>query len=229
MYNLWTGTTGTGKTAQAVEKLKPLIERDNLRVWSNVKLRPNRKDARIKYYEELEDIADECRGTKEDPVILFIDEQSTPLDPYDWERTPKKVKKLFQQHRKRHISIFATAQHSSLVAKSARIVVDNWVDCEILTPTEGKFGTRGIGYYLPLLIFSYQYMNRRDLLKEEPEKRQNLLDWLGSLRIVLKSKFKNKQGDAYYDTDAEVDVPEKLSIQKNFKRCEGCGHETLMR
>jgi len=64
--------------------------------------------------------------------VLVMDEIGQVLEPRAWEQESGNIRRFFQLHRHHHVDIYGTTQDISLVAKSAWIVVDEWIMCHNL-------------------------------------------------------------------------------------------------
>lgn len=64
--------------------------------------------------------------------VLVMDEIGQVMEPRAWEQESGNVRRFFQLHRHHHVDIYGTTQDISLVAKSAWIVVDEWILCHKL-------------------------------------------------------------------------------------------------
>ena len=64
--------------------------------------------------------------------MVAFDEIGQVMDPRSWEQESSSLRRFFQLHRHHHLDIFGTTQDISLVAKSALIVVDQWILCQKL-------------------------------------------------------------------------------------------------
>jgi predicted SnoaL-like aldol condensation-catalyzing enzyme len=188
MFNLFTGLPGSGKSLIQTLAVYPFLIK-GYQVYSDYWI--NFKGDNLHFFSEIEEVVD-----KRNCVIVF-DEISALLEPRNWEQESDEVRKFFSQHRKRHVTLFATTQHASLVAKSARIIVDYWAQMTNYTPTEGIKGKKGIGSKLPFLIFREQPIPRNQINSEEPETKSGFMDFFTELRIVLKKDILRKDLDKF--------------------------------
>jgi len=74
--------------------------------------------------DEFEDLAPTLRN-----CVLIMDEIGQVMEPRAWEQESGNIRRFFQLHRHHHVDIYGTTQDLSLVAKSAWIVVDEWILC----------------------------------------------------------------------------------------------------
>jgi hypothetical protein len=188
MFNLFTGLPGSGKSLIQTLCVYPFLIK-GYQVYSDYWI--NFKGENLHFFSDIEEVVD-----KRNCVIVF-DEISALLEPRNWEQESDEVRKFFSQHRKRHISIFATTQHASLVAKSARIIVDYWAQMTNYTPTEGIKGKKGIGSKLPFLVLREQAIARDQINAEEPQTSSSFLDFFSELRIVFKADILRRDLDKF--------------------------------
>lgn len=74
--------------------------------------------------DEFEELVPKLRN-----CVLVMDEIGQVLEPRAWEQESGNIRRFFQLHRHHHVDIYGTTQDISLVAKSAWIVVDEWIMC----------------------------------------------------------------------------------------------------
>lgn len=91
--------------------------------------------------------------------VLFLDEIQRILEPREWDSENGDIRALFQLHRHRHLSIVGTTQDPSLIAKSALIVVDNFIYTEKIS--HSLFSR--LFYGSSSLPLQYHYLNRNQL------------------------------------------------------------------
>jgi len=77
--------------------------------------------------DEFEDLAPKLQN-----CVLVMDEIGQVMEPRAWEQESGNIRRFFQLHRHHHVDIYGTTQDISLVAKSAWIVVDEWILCHNL-------------------------------------------------------------------------------------------------
>ena len=200
-FKLITGLPGSGKSLMMATFVYPYLIA-GYQVYSNLWLNWKNFDVlgewdseknNLHYYQEIEDIVD-VRN-----CIVICDEIAEPLDPRNWENESGAIRRFFQQHRHHHVDVYGTTQNITLVAKSARIVIDEWTDCfRILRIIPG------------VIIFRERSIDRTQMLKEEPEPKDNgFFSWLSELRFFLKSKLLFTKWNKY-----------KLELEHKF--CEKC-------
>ncbi len=217
-FKLITGLPGSGKSLMMSTFVYPYLIA-GYQVYSNLWLNWKRSDGvgewdtkknNLHYYQEIEDIID-VRN-----CIVICDEIAEPLDPRNWENEGSGVRRFFQQHRHHHIDIYGTTQNITLVAKSARIVIDEWTDCfRILTFIPG------------VIILRERHIDRSQMLKEEPEPKDNgLFSWLSEIRMFLKTRLTYRKWDNY-KAEIEHKFCEKCHERQDFNldKCPKCGHD----
>lgn len=116
------GLPGAGKTLGMVEEdlLPHLIAGEQ--VYVNFFI--NWRGDNIHYFSDIEDVL-HCKN-----CVIGFDEVGQVLDARSWDQETNQIRRFFQLHRHNHLDIYGTTQDISLVAKSALIVVDEWILCE---------------------------------------------------------------------------------------------------
>lgn len=119
------GLPGSGKSLGMNEEdaLPHLLAGEE--VWSNYWI--NWKGDNLHYYtnDEFDELAPTLRN-----CVLLMDEIGQVLEPRAWEQESGNIRRFFQLHRHHHVDIYGTTQDISLVAKTALIVVDEWILCD---------------------------------------------------------------------------------------------------
>jgi len=119
------GLPGSGKTLGMVEEdLLPHLL-DGQEVYTNIFINWNKPNIHFFTADEFEELAPTLRN-----CVLVMDEIGQVMEPRAWEQESGNIRRFFQLHRHRHVDIYGTTQDISLVAKSAWIVVDEWILCE---------------------------------------------------------------------------------------------------
>lgn len=223
MFNLYTGLPGSGKTLLMTLALYPFLIK-GYNVYSDYFI--NFKGDNLKYFNNLEDIIEKRN------CILAIDEISALLEPRNWENESMEVRRMFSQHRKRHLTLFSTTQHISLVAKSARIILDYWAEVKNYTPTEGRKGKRGFGSYLPFLLIREQVIPKNKYQEEDIVLKSNFLDLPHEMNYVSKKvNILAPQYDKYKKELKHLYCNECKQSQSehNRKRCLKCKTKLVYR
>lgn len=116
------GLPGSGKSLGLVEEdlLPHLLQGEE--VYSNFWI--NWNGPNLHFFNDISEVLD-LRN-----AVIAFDEIGQVLDPRSWEQESSDVRRFFQLHRHRHLTILGTTQDISLVAKSARILVSEWILCE---------------------------------------------------------------------------------------------------
>lgn len=132
IFEMFLGLPGSGKTLTLNEQvvIPSLLEGVDVYVnyWVNLDL-PN-----LHHFTEFHEI-ENVRN-----CVVVFDEIGRILDPRSWDDETSSVRDFFQQHRKRHVDIYGTTQHISLVAKSALVEVDRFIMCEKLLKDSFIYG-----------------------------------------------------------------------------------------
>lgn len=124
VFEIRLGLPGSGKTLTQTELIVLPALLDGLDVYCNYWV--NWSGSNYHYFSEISEVL----GVRN--CIVVFDEIQTVLDPRDWSKEGSDVRRFFQEHRKRHIDIYGTTQHLSLIAKSALIIVDRFLVCDLL-------------------------------------------------------------------------------------------------
>jgi len=124
IFSIRLGLPGSGKSLGLVEEdlLPHLLAGEE--VWCNFWV--NWKGDNLHFFnnEEFEELVPNLRN-----CVLVMDEIGQVLEPRAWEQESGNTRRFFQLHRHHHVDIYGTTQDISLVAKSAWIVVDEWILC----------------------------------------------------------------------------------------------------
>lgn len=138
IFSLRLGLPGSGKSLGLVEEdLLPHLLRGE-EVWCNFWINwkgvwevdddfPEghyRQNLHFFTADEFEELAPTLRN-----CVLVMDEMGQVMEPRAWEQESGNIRRFFQLHRHHHVDIYGTTQDISLVAKSAWIVVDEWILC----------------------------------------------------------------------------------------------------
>lgn len=117
-FEMYLGLPGKGKTLFLTEyRVLPALEQ-GLDVYVNYWVNWNGPNLHLfREFEEVESVRN---------AVVVFDEIGKILDPRRWDDETSGVRDFFQQHRKRHVEIYGTTQHVSLIAKSALIEVDTF-------------------------------------------------------------------------------------------------------
>jgi len=121
-FKMYLGLPGAGKTLGMVEEevLPHLLNGEQ--VYSNFWI--NWKGDNLHFFTRFDEILHVTN------CVVAIDEIGRFLDPRNWEKETGEIRRWFQLHRHNHIDVFGTTQDISLIAKSALIVVDEFIYCE---------------------------------------------------------------------------------------------------
>jgi len=123
--DFFVGAPGSGKTLLAVyDYVLPALLRGEL-VYSTTWI--NWNGFNLKYF-TADDFQDNISNFQN--CLVFFDEVQRVLEPRDWDSESGAIRAFFQLHRHRHVNIIGTTQDISLIAKSALIVVDNFIYTE---------------------------------------------------------------------------------------------------
>ncbi|MFA5155202.1 MAG: zonular occludens toxin domain-containing protein [Patescibacteria group bacterium] len=157
-FSIRLGLPGSGKSLGLVEEdLLPHLL-DGQEVWCNFWI--NWKGPNLHFFtaEEFEELAPTLRN-----CVLVMDEIGQVMEPRAWEQESGNIRRFFQLHRHHHVDIYGTTQDISLVAKSAWIVVDEWILCEKIEA--GIMEWIGKIIKKDFLRISYQQMTYQELKK----------------------------------------------------------------
>jgi len=124
IFSIRLGLPGSGKSIGVVEEdaLPHLL--DGEEVWSNFWINWNGDNLHYFCAEEFEELAPTLSN-----CVLLMDEIGQVMEPRAWEQESGNIRRFFQLHRHHHVDIYGTTQDISLVAKTAWIVVDEWIFC----------------------------------------------------------------------------------------------------
>lgn len=220
MFNLYTGLPGSGKSLMmTIEVYRFLIK--GYTVYSDYWI--NYKGDNLKYFNDIEDICD-----KRNAIVVF-DEISALLEPRAWEQETKEIRRFFSQHRKRHITIFATTQHRSQVAKTVRNIVHYWCQMTNYTNTEGIKGKQGIGAKLPFLLLREQPIDRTNIEDDNPRLEGGFFSLISQLIYLSKKhdivcpqfdKYKLEHEHQYCPECRQAQDPKEV-IAGKCPKCKG--------
>lgn len=85
--------------------------------------------------DEFEDLVPKLRN-----CVLVMDEIGQVMEARAWEQESGNVRRFFQLHRHHHVDIYGTTQDISLIAKSAWIVVDEFILCHKIPKSWISYG-----------------------------------------------------------------------------------------
>jgi len=119
-FLLFIGLPGAGKTLSAVEEVVIPAYLSQIKIYSNTWINLQS----INYIYDPEDF---CKLRN---CLLVIDEIGQIVDPYAWKDLSWAVRSFFQNHRRYNVSIVATTQDISFIAKPARVLVSEFIFCE---------------------------------------------------------------------------------------------------
>lgn len=122
IFQMRLGLPGQGKTLTLVEEVIIPALKAGIDVYVNFWI--NWTGSNIHYFNEFNEI-ESVRN-----CIVVFDEIGRILDPRHWDDEGSGVRNFFQLHRHRHVEIYGTTQHISLIAKSALIEVDSFIMCQ---------------------------------------------------------------------------------------------------
>jgi len=133
VFSIRLGLPGSGKSLGLVEEdlLPHLLAGEEVYCnfwvnWKGIK-QPDgsfKQNLHLFSAEEFEELVPTLRN-----CVLVMDEIGQVLEPRAWEQESGNIRRFFQLHRHHHVDIYGSTQDISLVAKSAWIVVDEWILC----------------------------------------------------------------------------------------------------
>jgi len=153
------GLPGSGKSLGMTEEdLLPHLLADE-EVYTNVWVNWNKPNIHYFNADEFEELAPTLRN-----CVLVMDEIGQVMEPRAWEQESGNIRRFFQLHRHHHVDIYGTTQDISLVAKSAWIVVDEWILCHKI---DNNWLSTAIDWLLKRNSFkvAYQDMTYQELKK----------------------------------------------------------------
>lgn len=138
-FHVFTGRAGSGKSLSMAEQIVVVLERNRKFFKKTKVIRPIYSNLRInekfleKYYEtyQTDDTKQFLRYYIDSDQLLeiqnadvFIDEIGTYFDAQEYKNMSPQLKRWIQQHRKRGVEIWATAQDFAQLDKSFRRLTD---------------------------------------------------------------------------------------------------------
>lgn len=136
VFSIRLGLPGSGKSLGLVEEdlLPHLLAGEEVYCnfwinWKGILQEDGTYKQNLHYFtaEDFEELAPQLQN-----CVLVMDEIGQVLEPRAWEQESGNIRRFFQLHRHHHVDIYGTTQDISLVAKSAWIVVDEWILCHKL-------------------------------------------------------------------------------------------------
>jgi len=133
IFSIRLGLPGSGKSLGLVEEdlLPHLLSGEEVYCnfwinWKGIKQTDGTYKQNLHFFnvDEFEELVPTLRN-----CVLVMDEIGQVLEPRAWENESGAIRRFFQLHRHHHVDIYGTTQDISLVAKSAWIVVDEWIMC----------------------------------------------------------------------------------------------------
>lgn len=156
MLVAYSGLQGQGKSfISIVYGIFPLLEQ-GYKCYSNTWI--NFGNNQINYYHTLDEIS-HLRGTKENPIIVYIDEMGVPLNSRNWANLSEDVQDMFINHRKRYLILAGTVQDVDMVDIFVRRFIGRWVNCINYTPTESILGQPVFTKNLPFLLLREEILD----------------------------------------------------------------------
>lgn len=152
--DFFVGSPGSGKTLLSIyDYVLPALIRGEL-VYSSTWINWSGDNLKLFSPDDFRSLIPKFQN-----CLLFLDEVQRVLEPREWDSENGDIRALFQLHRHRHINIVGTTQDPSLIAKSALIVIDNFIYTE---KVNHNFLTRLI-YGSSSIPLRYHYLNRQQL------------------------------------------------------------------
>jgi len=136
VFSIRLGLPGSGKSLGLVEEdlLPHLLAGEEVWCnfwinWKGIKQEDGIYKQNLHFFtaDEFEELVPNLRN-----CVLVMDEIGQVLEPRAWEQESGNIRRFFQLHRHHHVDIYGSTQDVSLVAKSAWIVVDEWILCHKL-------------------------------------------------------------------------------------------------
>lgn len=155
-FEMYLGLPGKGKTLFLTEyRVLPALQQ-GLEVYVNYWVNWNGPNVHFfKEFEEIESVRN---------AVVVFDEIGKILDPRRWDDETSGVRDFFQQHRKRHVEIYGTTQHVSLVAKSALIEVDTFY---MFSKPAGFFGFLTDNF--PYIVCQGEEMTLQEIRRQDTD------------------------------------------------------------
>lgn len=203
VFSVRIGLPGSGKTLGMVEEdlLPHLLAGEQ--VYTNIWI--NYIGDNLHYFtaDDFDELAPNLRN-----CVLVMDEIGQILEPRAWENESGNVRRFFQLHRHHHVDIYGSTQDISLVAKSAWIVVDEWILCHKFSRTwldrfidwVNSYETFRIGYQ----EMTYQELKKLSYGWELDNGEENTKDKVGGNIRVKRYKIDNLIHRELNDKKAEL-------------------------
>jgi len=140
IFSIRLGLPGSGKSLGLCEEdlLPHLLAGEEVYCnfwvnWKGLKKEDGTYKQNLHFFtaDEFEELAPTLQN-----CVLVMDEIGQVMEPRAWEQESGNIRRFFQLHRHHHVDIYGTTQDISLVAKSAWIVVDEWILCHKLQHTK---------------------------------------------------------------------------------------------
>jgi len=226
IFSIRLGLPGSGKSLGLVEEdlLPHLLAGEEIYCnfwinWKGIKQADGTYKQNLHFFnnEDFEELVPNLRN-----CVLVMDEIGQVLEPRSWEQESGNIRRFFQLHRHHHVDIYGTTQDISLVAKSAWIVVDEWIMCYKLKPNM----LFKLWFYLTnkdIIQIGYQEMTYQEI-KKMSYGWENSIDNEeskigGYIRIVNydKKKLLHKELDEYKEELRHYYCPKCAGRQEETK------------
>jgi len=218
-----TGLPGAGKSLLLARKILGILERNRKmekrtglkrQLYTNLKLSNSVMDYYKGYIREW---TDSRQLTQLRDCDVVWDELAAALDATQWQNMSLELKRWLQQHRKKGVDIYGTAQDFAQVDKSFRRLVSQLLYITKLVGSRDKSATMPD----PKYVWGICVVRELDAQKyDEAESKFQGVGLLPHFMLIDKSDI------AIYDTTAEVAMGEYPPLRHISRSCEldACTH-----
>jgi len=226
-FHVYTGRAGAGKSLSMAEQLVVVLAR-NFKfykktgiirpIYSNLRLTAKVTDKYLSLY-EAEEINEFLRYYVDSDQLLeiknadvFIDEIGTYFDAQEYKNMSPQLKRWIQQHRKRGVEIWATAQDFAQLDKSFRRLTDTvYYNVKLL-------GSRDVSPTKPPPRFIWGIVIQRSINPtdyDEDNKTQQAKGFMPFL--ITRSKTE------VFDTTQDISPAYSSKFKHMERHCDTCG------
>lgn len=215
---IYSGLTGSGKSLELARTGIKLMKRNHewfkatgqvRKVASRLRFAPHIEKRYARYLSYWEDLLElpALEG-----VDILWDEISTDLDATNWENIPHAVKRWLQQHEKKGVEIYATAQDFLAIYNAARRLTGRLFFMRKAIGSRRPHPTKPPIKRIWGLILKRE-VKREDFLKEKEEARFEGIEWF----------FIRRKDCELYDTRQEIHLGALPPLQHRERKCDTCG------
>jgi len=224
-FHIYTGRAGSGKSLSMAEQLVFVLKRNYKFFKRTQVIRPIYSNLRINqdiidHYKIIYDTPEQGEFLKyyidSDELLdiknadVFIDEIGTYFDAQEYKNMSPQLKRWIQQHRKRGVEIWATAQDFAQLDKSFRRLTDTvYYNVKLI-------GSRDVSATKPppKYIWGISLVRHLDPTVYDEQKSKFAANGFPSFMFIT------REGTEVFNTRAEVRLSNALPLKHIMKECE---------